>query len=272
MKRKVMLLVVLMVVVLTSVSANAGYVIVAEGFGGDGTGDLTGTAADTFYSGITAAGGSATWAANSGFDDNGYVSAARKAAYLNMGSYINDTKGTADGLFELTMTISQTTGASWISLGFGVENTPSTDKDMTNAANGTAVGTTTGLGTIIYRSLTSNPWGELDMYGGAGSANNIDGPDNNTGARTLTVTLDLTGYNGTTNFGKVTWSDSSLGTLGSYTYTVARNFGSILITAAGTTPTSGTISNLTLSQSIPEPATMGLLLLGSVMGLRCRRK
>jgi hypothetical protein len=243
-------------------------IIVAEGFGGDGTGDLDATAADTFYSGITAAGGSATWAANSGFDDNGYVSAARKAAYLNMGSYINDTKGTADGLFELTMAISETTG-SWISLGFGKENTPSTDRDMTGGTNVSPQPTltTTGLGTIVYRDALN----ELDMFGGPAAGGVVDGPDNNTGARTLTVTLDLTGYNGTTNFGKVTWSDSGLGVLGSYTYTAAQNFGSILITASGATATSGTISNLTLSQSIPEPATIGLLLIGSVMGLRRRK-
>jgi hypothetical protein len=268
MKRKVTLLVAAMAVILTAVSANAAYVIVAENFGGDGTGDLNATAADTFYSGITTAGGSATWAANSGFDDNGYVSAARKAAYLNMGSYINDTKGTADGLFELTMTISETTG-TWISLGFGVENTPSTDRDMTGGTNVSPQPTltTTGLGTIVYRDALN----ELDMFGGTGSTNAVDGPDNNTGARTLTVKLDLTGYNGTTTFGNVTWSDSVLGVLGSYTYTTARNFGSILVTAAGATPTSGTISNLTLSQSIPEPATIGLLLIGSLMGFYRRR-
>jgi hypothetical protein len=266
MKRKLMLLVAAMAVILTAVSANASYVIVAENFGGDGTGDLDATAADTFYSGITAAGGSATWAANSGFDDNGAVSVNKHAAYLNLGSYINDTKGTADGLFELTLTISETTGTSWISLGFGKENTPSTDRDMTGGTTGTPVGTTTGLGTIGYRDADN----ELDMWGGPGSGGAVDGPNGNTGARTLTVTLDLTGYDGTTNFGKVTWSDSQIsGDLGSYTYATAQNFGSILIT--GGASISGTISNLTLSQSIPEPATIGLLLIGSVMGFYRRR-
>jgi hypothetical protein len=159
-----------------------------------------------------------------------------------MGSYINDTKGTADGLFELTMTISETTGA-WISLGFGQENTPSTDRDMTGGTVVSPAPTlqTNGLGTIVYRDALN----ELDMFGGLGSANPVDGPDNNTGARTLTVTLDLTPAGGT--FGKVTWSDSVLGVLGSYTFPGARNFGSILITGAATV--TGTISNLTLSQA-----------------------
>jgi hypothetical protein len=225
-------------------------VIVAENFGGNGSGGLAGTGADTFSPGITAAGGSATWAANSGFKDNGSVSVNKKAAYLNLGSYINNAKGTANGLFELTMTISETTG-SWISVGFGQENTPSTDRDFTGGTvvSPTPTLTTNGMGTIFYRAQTASPAGELDMVGGPGSGNAIDGPDDNTGSRTLTVTLDLTpagGYNGTTNFGKVTWSDSVLGVLGSYTYTTARNFGSILITGSATT--AGTISSLTLTQ------------------------
>jgi hypothetical protein len=218
--------------------------IVAENFDGSGSGGLNGTAADTFSPDITAAGGSAIWAAGNGILDNGVFNASdQKAAYLNMGSYINDTKGTADGLFELTLTISPTTSA-WISLGFGQENTPSIDKNFTNTGSGA---NTYGLGTIIYRAQTSSPAGELDMFGGPGNQNVVDGPDGNTGSRTLTVSLDLTpsgGYNGSSNYGKVTWSDSVLGVLGSYTYTTARTFNSILITEAN--GSKGTISNLTL--------------------------
>jgi hypothetical protein len=246
----------IMTLVLIAASANA-VVIVAENFGGGGSGGLNGTAADTFNPVITAAGGSATWVANSGFLDNGLVSnISRRAAYLNMGSYINNAKGTAKGLFTLTMTISETSGTSWLSLGFGQENTPSTDKDFTNASSVGATGTTNGLGTIIYRSQTSSPAGELDMFGGPGSANVIDGPDGNTGPRTLTVALDLTPAGGT--HGKVTWSDSALGVINSYTYTAARTFNSILITGS----TTCTISNLTLSQTgqsspshSPDPAS-----------------
>jgi hypothetical protein len=249
MKRQARLSAVL-IVLLFAVSANAG-VIVAENFGGNGSGGLNGTAADMFSSSIISAGGSATWVASSGFLDNGSVNVNKEAAYLNLGFYINDAKGTSDGLFVLTMTISETTG-TWISVGFGQENTPTTERDFTG---GTVVSpvptlTTNGMGTIIYRVQTASPAGELDMFGGPGNQNNVDGPDNNTGSRTLTVTLDLTpagGYNGSTNFGKVAWSDSVLGILGSYTYTTARNFGSILIT--GATTTTGTISSLKLSQA-----------------------
>jgi hypothetical protein len=64
--------------------------------------------------------------------------------------------------------------------------------------------------------------------------------------------LDFTptgGYNGVNNFGKVTWSDSALGTLGSHTYTSAQSFRSILITDSFNS--SGTISALTLTQIWP---------------------
>jgi hypothetical protein len=67
------------------------------------------------------------------------------------------------------------------------------------------------------------------------------------------VTLDLTpagGYNGTSNFGKVTWSDSVLGNMGAFTYTTISTFGSLLITQSASS--SGTVSNLKLSQIVPS--------------------
>jgi hypothetical protein len=218
------------------------------------SGPLNGTSADSFASGITSAGGSATWVAFDNFRENGAViGAGSTAAYLNLGSYINNAKGTDAGKFKLAMTISETTG-SWLSLGFAAENTPNIQKNFTNTGTGTA--TTNGLGTIVYRGQgTPATQGELDMWGGPGSANAFDGPQPNTGTRLLTVELDLTpagGYNGTNNFGKVTWFDAILGSLGSYTYTVNRNFGAILITQAS--GTSGTIGSLVLSQGgLPEP-------------------
>jgi len=257
-------------VLLAVTSANAA-VIVAENFGGTGAA-LNGKTADTFDAAITAAGGSSTWAAAANFLDNGVVAlATRQAAYLNLGSYIETAKGTATGLFDLTMTISPTTG-SWISLGFARENTPNTLKDFTN--NGQVGTATTGIGTIIYRNT-----GELDMFGGPGNGGVVDGPNGNTGNRTLTVRLDLTpagGYNGTSNYGTVSWFDSVLGNVGllgdiptsSYTYTSAQNFGSILISESATS--SGTISGLSLSQ-IPEPSAIALLGLGG-LGLILRRR
>jgi hypothetical protein len=143
-------------------------------------------------------------------------------------------------------------------------------RNFTNGTGGT--GTTTGVGTIIYRAQTASPSGELDMFGGNGNLNPIDGPDSNTGSRTLVITLDLTptgGYNGASNFGTVKWTDSVLGDLGSYTFPTARTYGSILISESANS--GGTLSNLSLSQ-IPEPS--GTVLLGSLslLGLTLRRR
>ena len=236
------------VIAIAAASANAG-VIVAEDFIGSG-GLLNATVADTFDAVIVAAGGSATWAANSGFKNNGNVNATGKSAYLNLGSYINDAKGTATGKFDLTMTISETTG-NWLSLGFAKSNTPGKDNNFTRVDS---------MGTIIYRSR-----GELDMWGGLGTkAGTVDGPSGISGTRTLTVSLDVTSA---TEPGTVTWSDSVLGQIGTTSLPDA-SIGSIFISAA--TDSGGTISDLTLTQ-VPEPATMGLLAIGGLALLRRRR-
>jgi len=204
-------------------------VIVAEDF----VDALNATTAETFDAAIVTAGGSATWVAGTDFLDNGVVTdnSTKSAAYLGLGSYINDTKGTAAGMFDLTMTISETTSA-WLSLGFATSNTPGTGGDFTGLS---------GMGTIIYRAS-----GELDMWAGPGTSfGGTDGPDGNSGARTMTVTLDLTSHDGLTDFGTVSWSDSSLGSLGSVPYTSDVDFGSILISESAS---GGTISALTLTQ------------------------
>jgi lysophospholipase L1-like esterase len=222
--------------------------LIEENFTGSGA--LHGTTADTVDASIVTAGGSATWVTGSGFQQNGAVSSGNISASLNLGSFINSAKNTANGKFELTMAISEVAG-TWISLGFGAENAPSPTRNFTNTGSGTT--TTTGLATIIYRAqsgiVSPSANGELDMFGGTTNTNAVDGPDGSTGTRTLTVTLDLTpagGFNNTTHFGKVTWSDALLGTLGSHTYTTNRNFGSVLITTVA--GSSGTISRLALRQ------------------------
>jgi hypothetical protein len=149
-------------------------------------------------------------------------------------------------LFKLTMTISPTTG-TWISLGFATNNTPNTLKDFTDSGSGTA--TTVGMATILYRATNATPTANaLACFGGPKNALGFGNITGITGNRTVTVTLDFTpaAYNGTNNFGKVTWSDSVLGALTNYTYTSAQNFRSILISVSASS--AGTISALTLTQ------------------------
>jgi lysophospholipase L1-like esterase len=237
------------VVIEASAAAPEGAILLEEDFGGSGSAGLGGTSADLFDAALINAGGSATWRAGSAFRADGSVTAdtAQTSASLDLGTYLNSRKGQPDGKFILTAAISETTGA-WISLGFSQLGTPSTASNFTASAAG-------GIATLIYRAQNSSPAGEFDMFSILNN-NTIDGPDGNTGPRTLSVTLDLTpsgGYNGTSNFGTVTWSDSLFGTLGSHTYTASVNFGSILLSEANSS--AGTVSALTLRQILPPANT-----------------
>ena len=236
--------------------------IVAENFGGDNS-PLNGTTADTFDAAITSAGGSNTWGAHPTFiQSDGDVDSANNdgAAFLTLGTYIEDAKGTATGLFTLAATLSKPTGP-WVSLGFWDSNPSATDAFSTGPDS---------FGHIIYRGAGSNN-GELDMYGGAATANGVDGPNGQTGDQLLTTVLDLTTHDGVTDFGTVTWYQGTAAPgnlLGSHAYTVDHTFGAIGFSLASNTE--GHVAGLTLT-AVPEPATMSVLALG-VLGVLARRK
>lgn len=259
--------------ILASASLASAAVIVTENFGG-GTGNLNGTSADTFDSSITSAGGSATWVARNTdgnfFAANGNVNLVSginsASAYLGMGNYINNAKGTSTGLFTLSATINSTgTSNTWVSLGFFDSPTVTT------------VFTATGLGSIIQRNDDQGQAAagqqELDMWGGIGTTlGSVDGPELASGPQLVIIVLDLTptgGYNGTSNFGTVTWyNGTTSGTnLGSYTYLADNSFDAIGFSQGGTT---GSVAGLTLEQ-IPEPSAALLGGLGLLALLRRRR-
>ena len=228
-------------------SVPSGPLLIEENFGGSATG-LNGTGADIFDPALITSGGTATWLAGASFLANGTIvsDTAQTSASLNLGSYLNGRKGLTDGKFILTATISETTN-TWISLGFSQLNVPASNQNFTNAS-------ASGVATLIYRAQNASPPGELDMFPVLNSTPIIDGPDGNTGPRTLSVTLDLTpagGYNGTNHHGTVTWSDSVLGVIGTHTFTAAVNFGAILLTEGNTT--TATVSKLSLIQVFPTP-------------------
>jgi acyl-CoA thioesterase I len=242
------------VIIETSAAGPAGALLIEEDFGGSATAGLNGTSANIFDAALINAAGSATWRAGSAFKADGSITAdsAQNSASLDLGTYINTRKGQADGKFILSATLSENTGV-WLSLGFSQSNTPSTSQNFTVAS---------GIATIIYRAQNGSPADEFDMFPIL-NANVIDGPDGNTGPRTLSITLDLTpsgGYNGTSNHGTVTWSDSLLGTLGSHTYNSSVDFGSILLGESNSS--GGSVSALTLRQITSIPNTFATWISG----------
>ncbi|YCM42782.1 hypothetical protein V2O64_15855 [Verrucomicrobiaceae bacterium 227] len=217
--------------------ASAQTIIVREDFNGSGEA-LDGSTAEVFDDAVTAAGGSSAWVSSDTFFDNGDVlvgSSLLSSAHLDLGSYLNDAKGTSTGIFELTATLGVVTGEGniWLSMGFSALNSPATNSHFLNRE---------GTGTIILRG-----GGELDMWGGAGNANGLDGPNGNAGDRTLTVTVDLSTHNGVDDFGSVTWTDAILGELNTIDYTEDVDFSSIFLSEANGTISK--ISNLSLAQA-----------------------
>lgn len=231
-----------MAVALVATSASA-QTVVSESFGGLNSDPLNGTTADTFSSAITTAGGSSTWSApTAGWNADGTMTGNNGSAFLNLGSFINGAKGQADGVFTLSATVT-VTGGSWGSLGF--LDSPTTGSNFT----------TTGEGTWLYRD-----GGDLDIFGEDGSSNSVEGPNVTAGSsQLLTLVLDLSDHDGTTNFGSVAFY---LGTAESgslehtFEYTSDRSFTAIGMTATGTPQ--GSYSDLTLTQ-VPEPSAFALL-------------
>jgi hypothetical protein len=257
---------------LTGLSTQAG-IIVSESFGGSGADNLNYTTADTFDAAITTAGGSSTWLAATGtnnyFRANGDISPSGNnvSAYLLLGSYIDDLAGTAGGKFELSADLGLPTNGSWVSLGFFQ------DVDGTYENGNFTATPPEGVATILYRNT-----GEVDGFGGGAGATttsgNVQGSTGLTGVQTFTVVLDLTpggGYNGTDNFGKVTYYEGDTDTgsnIGSFTYTAANTYAGV---GFSTATSDGTIDNFTLTV-IPEPSSLILVGIGLVGALFLRRR
>ncbi|MGJ8656138.1 MAG: PEP-CTERM sorting domain-containing protein [Akkermansiaceae bacterium] len=261
--------VILSALAISSVSANlaqATVIIVQEDFAGLASEDLAGT---------TPTIGSGTWIGDTGFKADGSISlGGNSSASLDIGSVINDAKGTANGLFELTTTLAPS-GGTWYSIGFGQEAAPNTGAHFLSQNS---------IGSLILRNT-----GEIDMWAGngftpngltaIGNSNAIDGPNEASGlTRTFTIEVDVRTWDGSTDFGTVSYYDSILGALGSFAYTAASatSQGDPVwnsITLSGPNNAAGTYSDLTLTQiTVPEPSSTALLGLGSLALILRRRR
>ena len=207
----------------------------------DGTGDLDGKTA-TVDSGITDAGGSDTWTAHKSINADGSLDgAASGSAYIDLGSYIEDAKGTATGVFELTVDVS-VPDTGWLSVGFGDSSAKRTDW----AYGGSGGFLTTRMGPEGWdRDITSmlyeNNETQIRSY-------------DTTGPRTLTITLDYSTWDGVNDHGSVTFDHGEGGSSGTVALDPtdgARDIQYILLSKHG--DTAGTVfNNLTLTQ-ITQP-------------------
>ncbi len=248
--------------------ASHAVVLIQDDFTGLAANTLSGTSPGTYAAGLTAAGGSSTWSANTSFRANGAIVAAGSvdngmdgAASLTLGTYITSARNTASGRFTMTATIAGPTGgnadnSTWVSVGFF--NNP--------IAVGGSFFAGTGQATSLTRRVDSS-----DYFAGPATNNSLN-VINGTGTRTFTTVLDLTpagGYNGTNNYGTVTFfSDNGPAAGNSFTYTTQQNFTGIGFTF-NNEPNSA-LSNFTLEQ-VPEPSAAMLGALG-VLSLLRRRK
>ena len=185
-----------------------------------------------------------------------YSFAGARSASISLGSFVTDTKGTANGLFRLT--VSLTVDDVWIDFGFSSEETPDPGTFSLNVG---------GFG--MLRPDARDDTVRTSVFEG-GNSEDFTG---HFGAENYTVELDYRDYNvGEENFGTITWfaDDTELRSF-ALTSDLDYDPGAILISRSGISPGGqGTLHNVTLQQ-IPEPGTMGMLLAG-MMGLLALRR
>jgi hypothetical protein len=238
-------------------AASAQFTIVGHTFDG-GTSTLDGATVDTVAAGVGTAWDMSD--SNTSIDQNGDVTATgSKVAQISLGSVINGAKGTANGIFTLTTVMDQrvTSGTNWLSTGFAI-------------ASGSVFTTdsTAGIGTAIWRGN-----GAIDTYNYDSSIREASPTLGTTTTAPLTITAvyDLSVWDGTSNFGTVTWSSSATGA-NTVVGTFAADYSFAFLSLGSSTDT-GSFQSIQLTQ-VPEPSTFallaGLATLGLVM-LRRRR-
>ncbi|MCC5807971.1 MAG: PEP-CTERM sorting domain-containing protein [Opitutales bacterium] len=251
-----------------SFTSHAAIVLVEDTFGGTGDTNLAGTSPGTFDSAIADAGGTGTWAGHSWFKADGTVTAwgnFGRRVWLDLGDYINDAKGTSNGLFTLTVTMSQPTEAGFVSGGFFFAGG---DQNITFANRG-----------LASASHNNNNDGNDNYYMGPGTANSNDPGNLTDTVVTFTTELDLRGFDGISNFGSVTFSNSFNSNTFTSSYTADQSFDEVGLSVQIAGDNIGIhraeVSQIQLAQ-IPEPSTYALVLLSvvllTVVGIRCRRR
>lgn len=208
----------------------------------------------------TTAGVAATWTAGTAAsgalrtDGEVFSNVGNASAHVGLGTLVNGAKGTANGVFTLTTVMSEPpTGSNWVAAGFATS--------INVSANFTTFG---GIGTALYRTN-----GKADFFAGPNTGGTAYNDEGVTGTQTFISVLDLSAWNGTGDYGTISYYRGSVapGNL-EYTYDFVADF-SIASIAVSTFSTGGegVIQSITLTQ-VPEPSTYaalaGLLALGFV--------
>jgi len=246
-------------------SANAAVVLFYDDFGGSSTDALSGRT-PTITTNDT------TWTAHADFRADGTrVNSSNGSAHLSLGTLINANRGNADAIYTLTTTISvpEASATSWNGVGFWIEDSPPTDRSFADWDGGA------GVAFMLRRQNT-----EIRAFNGTrtnSSPTLTNVSPNNTSAGTDTldfrVVLDLTSWDGSSNFGTATYfakftSNANFVELGTGTLNSTNSsFGSVGFSNGFS---NGSISSFELSQ-IPEPSAALLGGLGLLALLRRRR-
>lgn len=192
-------------------SSSQASVIIADSFSGAEGATLDGALAPTFDGAISSAGGSAAWVANSAYKANGElagtavgITTQSSSAVLNLGSYIWDSRGTENGYFTLTATISGITGGEdssvnrWVALGF-FNRQPELTQAFYSAS---------GVANAVHRQ---NDTSGNNYFSGPGATTSSSNPNPGvlSGTITFSISIDLRTWDPDSDqFGTVIFANS----------------------------------------------------------------
>lgn len=177
---------------LAFLSGTAGATILfREDFSGSGHLPLHGSAPDVSQGGVA-------WVADEAYFADGSAAAGSRRAYLPLGDLINDKRGKADAVFTLTARVianhGDPDGKLWEGIGFWRSAAPEKGTNFAHKNNQSAP--------FLIRHGNS----AIRAFRGPGPRNFIDAKDplhKTDGAVDLRVVLDLTKWDGATDFGTV---------------------------------------------------------------------
>ena len=185
------------------------------------------------------------------FEANVDIASNNNTTWIDIGSFINNAKGQADGIFSVSASFSGApTSGSWFSLGFY------TEPSAVSAGNANLE-----AGILFRNNGDLEGWSAQE--GGIVAADFTSGIDTDT----IHVELDLSTWDNSTDFGTITFS--AQGASATHNLTSDFDWGAVgFVTSKNVL---GSIENFEFSQ-IPEPSTYGIMVLASSLLFVIRRR